>query len=81
MFISASRIPDPVVKIVPDPGSGSATLGDNEFKYFEPKELLLSSQKYDPGHLSRIWIFPISDPAVKKAPDPRIRSRSTGRYF
>jgi hypothetical protein len=32
--------------------------------------LLLSSQKYDPEHLSQIRIFPIPDSGVKKAPDP-----------
>jgi hypothetical protein len=44
-----------------------------EFKYFNPKNILLSSRKYDPGCSSRIRIFHpyrIPDPGVKKAPDP-----------
>ncbi len=51
-----------------------------EFKYFNPKKLLLSSRKYDPGCSSRIRIlifYPprIPDPGVKKAPDPGYRIR------
>jgi hypothetical protein len=42
------------------------------YKYFSRKIVTRqSSRKYDPGCLSRIWIFPIPDPGVfKKAPDP-----------
>ncbi len=66
-----------------------------EFKYFnpkKPKKLFLSSKKYYPGCSSRIPVpdadfLPIpdpgsriSDPGVKKAPNPgsRIRIRNTG---
>ncbi len=68
------------VKKEPDPRSGSAK------KKFLTKKILLSSQKYDPWCLSlipnpdlfhpgpRIWI---SDPRVKKALDPRSRTRNT----
>jgi hypothetical protein len=46
------RILDPGsrVKKIPHPGS------IKEFKYFEPKNLFLSSRKYDPGCSSRIRI-------------------------
>jgi hypothetical protein len=61
-----------------------------EFRYFNPKKSkkwFLSSKKYDPGCSSRIPdpdadFLPsrISDPGVKKAPNPgsRIRIRNTG---
>jgi hypothetical protein len=46
-----------------------------EFKYFNPKKWFISSRKYDPG--CAFWIliltfYPsrISDPGVKKVPDP-----------
>jgi hypothetical protein len=62
------------VKKVPDPGSGSAT---RKLSIFNPKKLILSSRKYDPGCLfritdprSQIWIFATPDPAAKKASDP-----------
>ncbi len=44
-----------------------------EFKYFNQKKWFLSSRKYDPGCSSQIPTFcpsRISDPGVKKAPDP-----------
>jgi hypothetical protein len=46
-----------------------------DFKCFKPKNLFLSSRKYDPGCSSRIrilFLYPsrIPDPGVKKAPDP-----------
>jgi hypothetical protein len=57
-----------------------------DFKYFNQKKWFLSSQKYDPGFPSRIWIpdldpdfllildhDPVSqipNPGIKKAPDP-----------
>jgi hypothetical protein len=64
-------IPDPGsrVKKIPDPESGSALKNLSIFNPF------LSSRKYDAGCSSRIQIlifYPsrISDPGVKKAPDP-----------
>ncbi len=55
-----------------------------EFKYFNPKNLNLSSQKYDPGCSSRIRIlgfyrYPsrIPDPRVKKGTGSWIRIRYT----
>ena len=54
-----SQIPDPNFSI-PDPGSASKNLS-----ILPQKKWFLSSRKYDPGCLSRI-----SDPVVKKAPDP-----------
>ncbi len=51
---------------IPDPGS---QVHIKEFKYFNPKKWFLSSQKYEPGFPSRIWILtfclswiPILDP-------------------
>jgi hypothetical protein len=44
---------------------------------FLPKNLFLDSRKYDAGCLSRILdpdFLPISDPGVKKPPDPGIGS-------
>jgi hypothetical protein len=45
-----------------------------EFKYFNAKQLFLSSRKNDPGCSPRIRILiflPIPDPGIKKAPDPQ----------
>jgi hypothetical protein len=52
-----SGIPDMTFSI-PDtnffhPGS---RIRIKEFKYFNPKKWFISSRKYDPGYLSRIWI-------------------------
>ncbi len=56
-------------------GQKDSRIRINEFKYFTPKELFLSSRKYDLVCLSRIRIpdldfLPISEPEAKKAPDP-----------
>ncbi len=75
---SGSRVPDPGVKKAPDPGSGSATLVSSvadpgclsRIWIFsirdQPKKLFLSSRVVHPGS----DFLPISDPGVKKAPDP-----------
>jgi hypothetical protein len=58
-------------KVVPGFGSASKNLS-----IFDPKKLVLSSQKYDPGFSSWIpdpdldFFYPISDPGIKKATDP-----------
>jgi hypothetical protein len=62
---------------IPGPGSELSPSRNRiqEFKYFNPKKMVLSSRKYDPGCSSRIPdpdadFLPIPDPGVKKAPDP-----------
>ncbi len=62
---------------IPDPNffHPGSQICIKEFKHFNPKKWFLSSQKYDPGCLSRIRILTfylsrISDLVVKKAPDP-----------
>jgi hypothetical protein len=50
-----------------DPGSGSAM---ENLSIFNPQNCYLSSRKYDPGCSSRILIFSLPDPGVKKARDP-----------
>ncbi len=79
-------IPDPNffhpgsrVKKIPDPWAGSRIrLRIKEFKYFQPKKLFLSSQKYDPECSSRIgiWFFShpgsrIQGPKGHRIPDPQ----------
>jgi hypothetical protein len=54
---------------IPDPNFFPSRIRIKEFKYFNPKNLFLSSRKYDPGCSSRIRIL-IPDTGVKKAPDP-----------
>jgi hypothetical protein len=72
---------------IPDPNCfyPGSRIRVKEFKYFNTKKWFLSTRKYDPG--CAFWIliltfYPsrISDPGVKKAPDPgsRIRIRNTG---
>ncbi len=70
--------------LIPDPNvfhSGSLFVPSRirlkELRYFNPKKLFLSTQKYDSGFLSRIRI---PDSGVKKAADPgsRFRIRNTG---
>jgi hypothetical protein len=75
------------------PGSEFFPSRINEFKYFLPKKLFLSSLKYVPGCSSRIRIadpnldflpYRILDPEVKKATDPRSGSATllgTVRYY
>jgi hypothetical protein len=66
----------------PDPGSASKN------KYFNPKKMVLSSKKYDPGCSSRIPdpdadFLPIPDPGSRsqKGTGSRIRIRNTGIKF
>ncbi len=69
MFISDQTFFHPGSEIF-HPGS---RIRIKEFKYFNPKKWFLSYRKYDLGCSSRIRIFHpsrISDPGVKKAPDP-----------
>ncbi len=47
-------IPDPGSKRLPDHGSA---IRIKELRYFNPKQLFLSSRKYDPGSQSRIRIL------------------------
>jgi hypothetical protein len=73
-------------KKAPDPGFGSATLHwipdricNKEFKYFNPRKLMLSSQKYDSGCSSQDpdFFHPGSGSRIhgsKKALDPGARS-------
>jgi hypothetical protein len=96
-WIQIFPIPDPWSQIwifsIPEPGS---RMHIKEFKCFNQKKWFLSSQKYDPGFPSRIWILifylsqiPILDPRSQIQgskghwiPDPgsRIRIRNTGDF-
>ncbi len=64
-------------RFIPDPHflHPGSRIRIKEFKYFNPKKFFLSYRKYDPACSSRIRIlifYPsrITDPGVKKAPDP-----------
>jgi hypothetical protein len=72
---------------IPDPNffHPGSRIRLKELKYFNPKKWFRRTQNYDPGFSSRIRIpdpdpdfLPISDPEIKKAPDPgsRIRIRN-----
>ncbi len=81
-----SRIPDPTYSI-PDPNffHPGSRIHIKEFKYFNPKNCILSSRKYDPGCSSRIRILvflPIPDPGSRdqNGTGSRIRIRNTVRH-
>ncbi len=66
-------IPDPNFSI-PDPNFSylGSWIRIKEFKYFNPKELFLSSRKYDPGCSSRIRILTHPGSRIQRSERHRI---------